>query len=202
MNDYVTQSDILKMGFTKGAIARFLGEPDKLAPNPHSRKKPPMKLFLRDRVLEAIHTEEWQTWAAATRDRRQKASDRMKSKMDESRQQNINAWLNRVQVEFPDCTSRAEALALAETYWEYRKAQEMERHGQFEALDRLETLGPSLDHEDHRRRWMDNMIRHEFSNYDKLLDQAVGLVGREEIRAELQLNISQRVGKWLTSLDD
>lgn len=57
-----TKTGVKERGWTEGAIKKFLGNPDKTAPNPYSKKKPEVKLFSCDRVKRIEQTEEWQDW--------------------------------------------------------------------------------------------------------------------------------------------
>ena len=48
---YWAQCTLLKRGWKKPEIAKYLGEPDVEAKNPHRKSGPPMRLFLKARVL-------------------------------------------------------------------------------------------------------------------------------------------------------
>jgi|SRR5215469_6421509 len=49
---YVYKSTLYKRGRSDDLIAKYLGEPDKLVPNPHYRSGPRAKLYKLDRVIE------------------------------------------------------------------------------------------------------------------------------------------------------
>jgi hypothetical protein len=50
-SDYTTSVGMAEHGWTKAMIRELLGEPDKLAPNPHYRSAAPMRLYKVERVL-------------------------------------------------------------------------------------------------------------------------------------------------------
>lgn len=60
--EYISVSGICgkRKGWTKGRIAKFLGEPDKLAPNPHYRTASPMRLYEMGRVKMVEDSAEFQ----------------------------------------------------------------------------------------------------------------------------------------------
>jgi len=57
-----TKTEVKERGWTEGAIKKFLGNPDKTAPNCYSKKKSEVKLFSCDRVKRIEETEQWQDW--------------------------------------------------------------------------------------------------------------------------------------------
>lgn len=66
----ISASDLKRQrGWTEGLLARLLGAPDALAPNPHGYR-PPMRFFAADRVLEAERDEAFQDWSATLDERR------------------------------------------------------------------------------------------------------------------------------------
>ena len=56
---YVTQSEILERGWTKGLMTRWLGVPDDMVVNPHHERGAPIQLFLLDRVLSCEFDKTW-----------------------------------------------------------------------------------------------------------------------------------------------
>ena len=62
-------------GWTDGLVRTHLGDPDKLAPNPHYRSAPEMRLYRLDRVEAAETTDSFRT-ALAGRERRREAGAR------------------------------------------------------------------------------------------------------------------------------
>jgi hypothetical protein len=60
-------------GWTRRLIDKLLGEPDKLARNPHYISAAPMRLYLLERVAEIEQTPEYQTALAELGPRREAA---------------------------------------------------------------------------------------------------------------------------------
>jgi hypothetical protein len=83
--EYVTPSGMTTHGWTPAAIARFLGEPDDLADNPHYRRAAPMRLYKTERVLAAEQTPEFRKWLGEKKERKAKgatASERRFAKFE------------------------------------------------------------------------------------------------------------------------
>lgn len=84
----ITQTTLKKdRGWTDGLIARFLGQPNRLAPNPHYRSGPKMKLFTVERVEEAEQAPEVAAALAKASARRTVASKSAKAVADAKRQE-------------------------------------------------------------------------------------------------------------------
>ena len=82
---YITKSTVLDRGWTQGAIEKWLGEPDKYAPNPHGRSKPPMNLFDKARVQKAEQRDDWMKWLAKSQISRAKISKAANQNQEEKR---------------------------------------------------------------------------------------------------------------------
>src|SRR6185369_8921332 len=76
MSDYITKSTVKSDYGLTDSMLKELGEPDKLAPNPHYRSSAPMQLYLRERV---------EKWAAENVERIAKAASRRKPKVPDER---------------------------------------------------------------------------------------------------------------------
>lgn len=59
MSEFVSLAGLRERGWTDALVRRFLGEPDKLARNPHYRKAAPMRLYLLARVVSAEGADEF-----------------------------------------------------------------------------------------------------------------------------------------------
>lgn len=71
MSDYITKSTLKKDYSLTDSLIKKLGEPDKIAPNPHYRSAAPMKLYLRERV---------EKWVEENAERVEKVIDRRKAR--------------------------------------------------------------------------------------------------------------------------
>jgi hypothetical protein len=77
--DHTTSVGLAKNGWTKPMIDLLLGEPDKLAPNPHNVSGSQMRLYLVERVLKIQNTpafKGWQRLATSRRKNRRKVERR------------------------------------------------------------------------------------------------------------------------------
>jgi hypothetical protein len=72
MTYYLTQTEVIKRGWTQGLIDRFLGTPDKEAPNPHCPNpySRPIKLFSTTRINTYENIPEVWKYIQKTLDRR------------------------------------------------------------------------------------------------------------------------------------
>ena len=87
--EYWTESTLLKeRGWSKGRIAKLLQSPDKLVPNPHSRKAPKMRLYAQSRVLAAEASPEFIAFKNSAPKRAEKAANQ--------RQQHRQSLINRL----------------------------------------------------------------------------------------------------------
>jgi hypothetical protein len=105
VSDYITPARLKsERGWTDGLIKKFLGQPDKTAPNPHySSGGAPMRLYLRVRVDEAEASAEWQAAKVGKAGARAKIARASKTTADRKRAE-LLAAIERVTVIVPDLT--------------------------------------------------------------------------------------------------
>ena len=77
--EFVNQSELLEMGWTKSLIQQFLPEPI-LKPNPYYRSGPPMKKWNRDVVLEVMGQDDFKVALEKTAKRKKAAAKAVKTK--------------------------------------------------------------------------------------------------------------------------
>lgn len=58
--NYLSQSELVRRGWTKGQIAKLLGQPDSSSPNPYVQDGAPMRLFDLERVERAEASDAFQ----------------------------------------------------------------------------------------------------------------------------------------------
>ena len=75
MSEYITKSTVKSDYGLTDSMLKELGEPDKIAPNPHYRSSPPMQLYLRERV---------ENWVAENTERIEKVLKRRKPKAEKT----------------------------------------------------------------------------------------------------------------------
>lgn len=167
----VTLSTLKQRGWTAGAIKQFLGEPDALAPNPHHRAGPKMRLYDLARVEAAEIGERWQSWREATTSRREKASASQTQRMNTARA-DLTAELNAVEIRIP----RLSKDKLWRVAVDNRNAQSDWHAAERGRFDGQSATVASADPAA-LRRWAVNYLRHVETDYDWLLDSVTGRVG-------------------------
>ncbi len=132
-------------GWTNRLITKFLGEPDKLSPNPHYRNAgAPMRLYSIDRITSAEATEDFVAAAKKAADRRDSATLGVATKTA-----NMLKWMQSAELTIIRGKSREEIkrLAIATHGGNY-----MGDPGEFTWSNRIAI----------------NCIRHNMTNYESL----------------------------------
>lgn len=163
----LSSSGLVKRGWTAALITRHLGDPDKLAVNPHYRSGPMVRLYALARVERTEQQDDVRTaleHIAARRPARQAAS----KKAAQAKADALVEAIARIDIK----VRRIDLARLREAaidHWESRK------------IDRGDYLadGHGAD-EATIRRWMENYVRHRLTEYDGIIAQLFGLVGRQQ----------------------
>ena len=143
-------SGLKARGWTDAMIRDYLGEEDVLAPNPHYRSAPPMRLYYQDRCLEAEES-------AGFSERATKAAERSEASKAAAvdRAPKLSKWAETVEITwFDPPEDTAAAIELGVKSWEAWNGTKVD-----EADD--ETL----------IRWASNYLRHECLSYNYLLER-------------------------------
>ncbi|MBD1890502.1 hypothetical protein [Coleofasciculus sp. FACHB-SPT9] len=198
---YYTKSDLKSLGWTNGAIASFLSEPDTTAPNPYSRKASPVKLFSKDRVNQVMQSEPFTTWQSKTAPQRLKASDNMKELMAARQNALVDQIIKRLEIYWTDKETLETLVNSAMTRWEEQKIyRESQRRKEAPCeMDRIERPTWNSDINFLERITL-NYIRHECSNYHELLRSLEEQVGRQAAYESLKNEIAERVEAKFGSL--
>lgn len=152
--------------FTDGLIAKWLGSPDLTADNPHYKKSAPMRLHRIGKILLLRGLPDVQADLGRVADQRSARSAGARA----AAQRRQEEWISR----FEDVEV---TYAFPETYEKVRrltKSRPYERHP-----DQEPKFWEEVD-ESTRERWMVNMLRHEYTDYDHILalDLPPGQAGR------------------------
>jgi hypothetical protein len=149
-------------GWTRRLIDQLLGEPDKLARNPHYASAAPMRLYLIERVAEVEQTPEYQIALAKLGPRREAAKAAAMTRMTAAaarRQAQLAALQQRiatVEIEITMVDPKTIEDVAFEHY--YMQGGSVPRRAG----------GPEL-----QRRVIQNYMRHELPDYDDLLYEFV-----------------------------
>lgn len=161
---YYTYSNLLKMGFTKKLIEEHLHEP-LLKDNPHYRMGPKMKLYLAKDVEKFMKTDIFLNYQES-RKNRVNAAIKNANKRREENYRYIDDEISKIIVKRVPLDELERLTLEAKLDWLLWTRDD------FYGFDDLsdETLA----------RWMINYIRHNLTNYDKILDNIKGKFGVEE----------------------
>jgi hypothetical protein len=154
-------------GWTRGLIDKLLGEPDKLARNPHYASAAPMRLYLLERVAEVEQTPEYQTALAKLGPRREAPKAAAATRMAAAAVR-AAAATERQQAQLAELRQRIDTAEIEITMVDPKTIE----HAAFESyyvhggeVPRRQG-GPEF-----QPRVIQNYMRHELSNYDDLLDE-------------------------------
>ena len=170
-SDYITPSSLVSdHNWTKSMIVKLLGEPDKLSVNPRYRSAAPMRLYSLARVADAEKTPEYANLWQKAKKRKEtgKKVGAMLSARAAANRQAIVEWFKALPVVIRwkgtvnGARKKGEKHAL-----DLRIQRDLDR-GDYSRMDYCGE--PSLNT---INRWAVNLIRHEWSNYDDLLDMLV-----------------------------
>jgi hypothetical protein len=179
-----------KRGWTDGMIQTFLGEPDALADNPHYRSGPRRRLYLRARCEAAEATPEWQAARPSAAVRSARAAAALRGAM--TKRLTALAWVRDTLLPQFKVSDRVRSDSPAEL----RRAA-IAHHNQRAIGRGSDNLADESSAPDFLDRITANYLRHELTNYDWLLAQLRGRVGRdeayEEIRDEVETAIDDAI---------
>ena len=155
---YITVSRLKsEYGWTDSLIAKHLGEHDREAPNPHYRSAAPMRLYLVDRVQETT------SGKPELREDLQKTLDKRQRKQ-ETREQDIIRRRDELLKQVAKLQPRMRTLPTRE----YQDLMQMA------AIERQDFLLQNAEYHDYDSAPSEhitvNMIRHEYTNYELLLE--------------------------------
>lgn len=191
---FFTQSDLKDRGWTLSAITKFLGDPDKIKPNPMYRSAAPMKLWDKTRVEAVERSAEFMDWKVGSKARRQKASETMTAVMQAKRLETIQAFTEALRSEVDQALAWVKTVEdlenleqqAIEHWYAHQMSRAVEGRGEFP-----EWPG-QLDH-DTRVRWVENYVRHALTNYEYLLCCSGGRVGRSEAYDAMKALVAVKV---------
>jgi len=178
----LSSSGLIERGWTATLIARYLGDPDKFAVNPHYRSGPMVRLYALERVERKEHEDAVRAALekiAARRPARQAASKKAAQAKADALVEGIGRI--RIHVRRIDLAKLRKA---AIDHWERRKVDRgdymADGHGADEA-----TI----------RRWMENYVRHCLTQYDDVIEQLFGLVGRDRAYELLRTRTDEAISR-------
>ena len=179
--EWISVAGLKGRGWTEGNIKSFLGEPDRLADNPHYKSAPKMKLFKLARVEKVEESSSFKEWQSKNATRR--ANIRLKSLevMEKRRMQLLN-FVDALEIEIPIIEKDELYRQAVESYndlWSSR--------GDYEKVASIKSPRGFLD------RITVNFLRHECSEYESQIDAMFGKVGNELAYIRLKIRILKAI---------
>lgn len=167
---YYRSSELKQRGWTDGLIKKFLPKPDETKTNPIVKSAAPMKLYKIKRV-ERIEKSEKFIKEMENISRRKIAA----RKAVETKTAKTVEWANSIKFNVPTL-NKYKLLKKAIYHYE-----------QFH-----DTCVGSIDDE-FAARISTNYIRHECTNYDRVLDSLYGMVGRDKAYDIIKGKVNQEI---------
>jgi hypothetical protein len=181
---FLAVSQIKARGWTDALIARFLGDPDGLRPNPHYRSGPPMKLYKWQRVEQAEASTEFREAQDARKKRRDAAQKALATK-----KQKIADYLENVKVEVPQLPREKLIRLACDNYNASRP-------------ERKSDAPLATEHSDpvFLERICVNYLRHCLTKYETHLDEIAGKVGARDAYLDIKTKVLEEIAAeydWL-----
>ena len=172
-----TKTALRELGFSDKLIKELLPEP-RLVRNPVYRSSSPMQIWEKEDVEKAVNTERFREWLVGREKRRKAAADAAETKRDKFLKE---LELRIGEIEIPVLSKKdlyRESLE-SKRAWEYA-------HGNFDFY------GEAAD-EATRNRWAVNYIRHELTDYERVLYEIKGCVGVGEAYEKYKASVTERI---------
>lgn len=182
----VGRPTLRERGWTDTMINRFLGEPDKLAPNPHYKCAAPRRLYLESRVVDA---ESSGLFRMAKR--KAQARQRAAGKAVATKRKLTAAQVEAIAISVPRLTSDA-LVRRACDHYNWRKADR--------EID-APAASPSSD-----RGFLDritvNYLRHRLTEYEAHLHKTSGRVGASDAYVTIKAKVLEAIAAAYPDLAD
>ena len=173
----INLTDLKERGWTNSMVEKLLPEP-MLFPNPRYRSAAPMKRWWIEEVEAVEQTQEFQILFQKAAKRRA-SGYAVAAKRRVETMNMVNNVIENLQVQvLPKNVLERETLG-AKEYWESQKSN---FEGIYNVSDQVLV------------RWEVNFIRHNLTNYDYVLNNLVGLVGKAEAYDILKTAVLDKIG--------
>ena len=190
-SEFLTVAACKDLGWTDGAIKKFLGEPDDLAPNPVYKTAAPMRRYRRERVEAVMECRGWRDWYEKSKARRAKLSSTLAATNERKRQELIAQSVASLRAWFPASGVSDDAVV---AYWYEQKSWFLSERQRDTELINLDIPDPNQVDSNTLARWRSNLLRHGYSNYDDVLEHLSGQVGHEVAYHALRREIDSSEG--------
>lgn len=170
---------IKQRGWSDSMVKKFLGEADKLIPNPHYKCAAPMRLYNEQRVIAVESSTEFASYKAKYSSRKVSAEKALKTKRDKA-----IAYAQSISVDVPVLEWDNVLYCAINAYNDFHDymGHDYDRAGEWSDPQFL-------------ARICRNYLRHECTDYDDHLDKMYGLVGVQEAHDIIQKKINDRINE-------
>lgn len=191
--DYITKSSIRERGWTQKLITIFLPNPDLVLPNPHGKKRSPMKLYDKSKVIEIEQTEEFKRQQERAMERVASANKAIQTKTAQ-----LMAWVENLTIDVPFVPKDKLIQDACNAYNAWQAVRELRRD------EERYHATPDSD-EEFLNRIVTNYLRHCMTPYDAKLRSVAGKTGKREIYCILKKKVNDAILEkydWLYKEED
>ncbi len=180
---HFTKSQVKERGWTETMIRSFLPEPDETKTNPRYKNAPPMKLFLKERVIEIEATKPFMKMVISS-ERRKKISKEAAKKTVETKKQRLLEAVEAIEITVP--TVDIDVLRRRAISDHNERQSDSGRFDSFASEDSMP---------DFLARIMVNYLRHEMTDYERELHKIEGKTGKNEACIKLKERYLKKIGE-------
>jgi hypothetical protein len=183
----LTKSDVLKRGWTEAILARFMPDPDRLAPNPRFKCSAPMRLYSTVRIERIERSEEFRVEVQKSITRRSAAAKAANTKRERTLQ-----WVDDLPLGALPVFSMEELIRLACAHHQNLNANRSVRRDAEGEIITSQEVTPNSP------LWLVeriavNYLRHVHTPYDKYCDALQKRSGRSEAYLQLRRKVLDEI---------
>jgi len=185
---YISKAGLKARGWTDSMIRRLLGDPDLTVRNPYYRKAPEMKLYL----IERVNRIEGSDIFLELKEKSMKRSEAMK-KVAKMKESELLKYIDSIEIEVKKMEiEKIKNLAIEEYNF---------HQGEIDHFENMLIGKKDLDSAFLSRITV-NYIRHNLTNYEDLLEELEGKVGKYEAYIKLKNKILEKIAEVYPDLKD
>jgi len=173
-SDHTTPAGMRPHGWTESSITAFLGQPDRLATNPHYKCGSAMRLYLTSRVLAAQGSDAFKSWLQKGKQRRKGAEQAVTTK-----RKKLMKYVHDLNIVVPLVQDVQTHAIESYNTWNSGSAKYASGTDSAAFLERITV----------------NFIRHTTTDYEFELSEIFGKVGIETAREELRDKIYDEIAE-------
>jgi hypothetical protein len=185
---YISKAGLKARGWTDSMIRRLLGDPDLTVRNPYYRKAPEMKLYL----IERVNRIEGSDIFLELKEKSMKRREAMK-KVAKMKESELLKYVDSIEIEVEKMEIEKIKKLAIENYNFHQ--------GEIDHIENMIFSEKDLDNA-FLSRIMVNYIRHNLTNYEDLLEELEGKVGKINAYIKLKNKILKKIAEVYPDLKD